>query len=135
MKNILDNVCQLVYQKKYKDAEKLLVKFIEETLKKSSHSDYLIYLTIYKSFNEYYLGWLKKNKIDFKTEKQLFKTNGSHVNYFIAKSSKSPEMDDLLYEFGNYLENLDSKEQKKEVLYHLQCYKRRAFRYGGTKIN
>lgn len=129
MKNILEDICQLLHRRKYKEAENLLLDLIEKTLtsNKSSDIEYInnkkeILLTIYRSFNEYYLHWLKKNKINIKKEKQLFKYN-YHTNFLIAKSSKAPEMEDLLFELENYLNNLNSKEQKKEVKYHLHCYK------------
>lgn len=139
MKDILENSCQLLHQRKYKKTEELLIKFVEKTLTKSSDSSYLnnlkeIYVMIYRSFNQHYLNWLRSNKIDTKKERQLFRSN-NHSNYLIAVSSKSPEMDDLLYELGNYLNNSSSKEQREEVLYHLKCYKNGKRSLNGVKAN
>lgn len=139
MKDILENSCQLLHQRKYKEAEELLIKFIEKTLTKSSDSSGLnnlkeMYITIYCLFNQHYLNWLRRNKIDIKKERQLFKSN-NQSNYLIAVSSKAPEMEDLLYELGNYLNNSSSKEQRQEVLYHLKCYKNGSRKLNGARTN
>ena len=72
MKNILENACQLLHQRKYKEGEELLIKFVEQTISQSSSHNHIdsrkeIYHTFYRSFNNYYLSWLKKNKVDIKT--------------------------------------------------------------------
>ncbi len=139
MKDILENSCQLLHQRKYKEAEELLIKFVEKTLTVSSDTSYLndlkeMYITIYCLFNHHYLNWLRRNKIDTKKARHLFKSN-NQSNYLIAVSSKAPEMDDLLYELGNYLLNSSSKEQREEVAYHLKCYKNGQRKLNGVKAN
>ena len=128
MKNTVDNICNLLYQKKYREAESQLISYIEETLFKknglaNSNQNRETYLALYRLFNNYYLNWLKTKKIRYKKGKLLFRSNG-HTNLLISKTSQVAEMDDMLFELGNYLDNTRSTSQKNEVLYHLHCYKK-----------
>ena len=125
MKNILENICQLLHQRKFRGAEKELLNFIEETLRNSKNSvkiedKKIICLTIYSSFNIYYLKWLKNNKINIEKERDELRSS-KHSNYLISSCKKTEEMDDLLFDLVHYL---DSVIHKDEVAYGLECYKK-----------
>lgn len=125
MEKILNSICQLVHQRKFKDAEKELLNFIEETLHNSRNSlqitdKKMICETIYSSFNRYYLKWLKMNKINIEKERSKLMSY-EHSNYLISRCTKTDEMDDLLFDLAKYL---DFAIHKDEVVFGLDCYKR-----------
>jgi len=125
---MLDSLCHLIHQKKIKEAENSLLALIEKIFSDSQNgskkiNDYIkMYKTMHHAFNNYYLNWLKKNSNSFKKEKQEI-SSSKHDNYLVACASQVAEMEDLLYELGNYLTILHDEDQKKEVAYHLQCYR------------
>lgn len=124
-KHIPDALCQLIYKRKFKEAEKELLDFIEETLHNSKNSlqitdKKMICETIYSSFNRYYLKWLKMNKINVEKERGKL-TSYEHSNYLISCCTRIDEMDDLLFNLVKYL---DSTIHKDEVVFGLDCYKR-----------
>jgi len=121
----LNVLCQLVHKRSFKEAEKKLLDFIEKTVLDSKSSfqangNKTICQTIYCSFNEFYLNWLKINKLGIKKELNSL-ISKKHSNYFISHCSKMEEMDDLLFDLINYL---DSVIQKNEIVYGLNCYKK-----------
>ena len=122
---LLDALCQSLHKRKFKEAEKELLNFIEETLHNSKNSvkkedKKNICQTIYCSFNIYYLKWLKKNKINIERERNEI-ISSEHSNYLISCCKKIEEMDDLLFDLVHYL---DSVIDKDEVAYGLDCYKK-----------
>lgn len=124
-KQLLDTLCHLIYKRKFKEAEKKLLDFIEETLHYSKDSvqitdKKIICQTIYYSFNRFYLNWLKINKIDIEKERKDL-ISYEHSNYLISHTTKIAEMDDLLF---NLIDYLDSDIQKNEVAYGLNCYRK-----------
>lgn len=126
MKNLLDKLCLSVYKKQFHKAENAILSFVGSTLKGKKTNEQIaeaIILTgiIYDDFNEYYASWYQKlfnksNMPELKTSK--------HPNYLIDHCKRIAEMDDLLYELNSYLTCDQSPERKKEVQYHLNCYKK-----------
>jgi len=126
-KEFLNTLCKLMYKRKFKKAEDILLDFIEKTLYFSKNSNQIIdkksiCLNIYYSFNELYSSYLKANNIKIKQECKKIKSN-KHPNYLIANCTKIAEMDDLLFNLINYL---DSTVEKDEVVYELDCYKKKS---------
>lgn len=128
MEKILDNICQLLHQRKFKEAEKELLNFIEDTLHNCKNSvkiddKKIICQTIYSSFNRYYLKWLKMNRINVEKERSEL-ISYEHSNYLISRCTKIDEMDDLLFDLIKYL---DSAIHKDEVAFGLDCYKKNLY--------
>ncbi len=122
---IIDNLCQLVYERKFKQAEEILLQFLEETVNHANGMATLtrkkeIIQTIYHSFNCHYYKWGKKNNINVSLERKKLNSQ-LHNNFLISHAQEVSEMDDLLHELVFY-NNLEA--EKKEMLYNLRCYKR-----------
>lgn len=121
----LDDICQFLSAKQYRKAEFQLISLIKEIISHLSLKDgeinqlKKVHYLLYYSFNTYYLDWERRNNKNNKNR------NGvrNYCNYLLSKCSLTPEIDDLLYELGKYLNTHTTKEQKKEVIYHLKCYK------------
>jgi len=124
-RQFLITLSQLIHEKKFKEAEKKLLDFIEKTLLYSNDSIQIsdkkaICQTIYCSFNKFYLNWLKRNKTNIKKERNDL-SSCKHPNFLVFHCTKMAEMDDLLFNLINYL---DSPTNKNEITYELNCYKK-----------
>lgn len=117
----LDTICSLLYSKQYNKAESQLILLIEKVVDlatencKENAELIDIHNILYSSFNQYFLDWHKRNNVSIASF-------AHHHNYLLTQCSLPAEIDDLLFELGTYLGDNTHREQKKEVLYHLECY-------------
>jgi len=127
-RTILIKIFQYLNKDLYKKAEFLLLKSLLQitsangSRKKTNGADLNYCQTVYYRFNEIYLSWIKE--IDGNLNQEINKLHNSyHDNFLLAHSRDAATLDDLLYELILFLSR-PTPTQKKEVEYHLSCYKK-----------
>lgn len=117
---MVDYICIMLLKKNFKEAERKLVELVESQLPKRNIKTVKI---IYDEFNSFFEKWLKNHGIDPAKEEKTLKSE-EHDNFLLAHCHDPAAIDDLLYEWKHYLTDEPTEKQKKEVIYHINCYKR-----------
>jgi hypothetical protein len=78
--------------------------------------------TIYYRFNEAYLSWIREHGGSLRQEINKLHSP-HHDNFLLAHCQDMASLDDLLYELILYL-TVPCSTQRKEIEYHVICYKK-----------
>lgn len=125
---ILERLFKSLQNRQFSQAENTLIALIEHTFQQAQHdvlgaNDIHFIQSIYTNFNEQYLMWLEENHTDM--EKEIDDLSSlEHDNFLIAQCADPAAVDDLMFELVGYLTDTHQDEQKQEVIYHLNCYKK-----------
>lgn len=117
-------ICVLYSEKKYKEAEKLVILVFEKFLSKKNpgwkekESDLILLEALSADFNKLYRRFLKTHGFDDVTQYK------NKYNHFIQNTTNPEKMTNILCELGSYLLEEKNGESKKKIRSYLKDYRK-----------
>lgn len=125
---VLEKIYNALFERNFSEAEHILISFAEHIFDESkknviSKENIQLIDSLHTNFNELYLTWVEQKEAD--TMKEIDELmSPEHDNFLIAQCADPASVDDLLFELVSYLTTRRQDDQKDEVTYHLNCYKK-----------
>lgn len=116
-------ICVLYSEKKYKEAEKLVILVFEKFLskknpgRKEKESDLILLEALSADFNKLYRRFLKTHGFDDVPLENKY-------NHFIHNTTNPEKMTNLLYELGSCLRQEKNGESRKKIRSYLKEYRK-----------
>lgn len=126
----LSKICNLISQKRYQQAEKIVLGALENILKhkynqKEKREKDIIFLeALYTDFNDYYCKWLVNKGKEEEAENCRNITWKNQYHFFINNCKDPAMMDNLFWKVGGYLVSRKNNINIQEIHYGLEEYKK-----------
>lgn len=128
-KDMLDAICNYLYQGLYGEAETLLLELVKkiyyvyESPQAHTGDEVFVSEVIYVEFNKYYEYWLAQHGHTGSNNTSSLHTE-EHDNVLIDKCTDPGSIDDLMWDLNNLLTANPDNYVTDDITYHLDCYNR-----------
>lgn len=129
-RKFLFKICNLISQKRYQQAEEVVLETLENILKHKYNQkdnkeiDIILLETLYTDFNDYYCKWLADSGKGKEAENYRNITWKNQYNLFINHCTDPAMMHNLFWKMGGYLVSRNNNINIQEIHFGLEEYKK-----------
>lgn len=124
----LSKICNLIFRKKYLQAEKVVLERLENILghkynqKDNKEKDIILLETLCMDFSDYYCKWLANKRKGTENYRNLVWKNQYHL--FINHCTDPAMMYNLFWKLGGFLVSKENNINIQEIHFDLEEYKK-----------